>query len=143
MKNVSSINQNRKKQMKGFIKVTQTVSRLNGDEVVRSEYPRIVNVSKVMYFADHAVFFSGEMWSIAESLEELELLIDEATGSVPRKIVSTNDPKALYLDAKNSKLGEACICPSCGQMFVKKQYSQAFCSGKCKDKYWNDQRANQ
>ena len=104
MKNVSSINQNRRKQMKGFIKVTQTVSRLNGDEVVRSEFPRIVNVSKVMYFADHALFFPGEMWSVAESLEELELLIDEATGSAMKRVVATNDPQVSISRCKELKV---------------------------------------
>lgn len=42
---------------------------------------------------------------------------------------------------KGSKVGDTCICPSCGTSFVKTNYQQAFCKTKggtvCKDKYWN------
>lgn len=42
---------------------------------------------------------------------------------------------------KLAKVGEECICPSCGNKFVKSNYQQAFCKSKngtkCKDKYWN------
>ena len=49
--------------------------------------------------------------------------------------------KEKYNKAKSAKVGEECICPSCGNKFIKDNYQQAFCktkSGtKCKDKYWN------
>lgn len=49
--------------------------------------------------------------------------------------------KARYTLNKLSKVGEACICPSCGSSFIKDNYQQAFCKTKrktvCKDKYWN------
>lgn len=42
---------------------------------------------------------------------------------------------------KGAKVGEECICPSCGTMFKKTNYQQAFCKSrtgtKCKDRYWN------
>ena len=46
--------------------------------------------------------------------------------------------RKLYDENKVAKVGSELICPVCGNRFVKKQYSQAFCSGKCKDKFWND-----
>lgn len=46
--------------------------------------------------------------------------------------------KELYLLNKKKKTGEICVCPICGEQFVKRQYSQAFCCGQCKDKFWND-----
>jgi hypothetical protein len=46
--------------------------------------------------------------------------------------------KEQYKVNKEAKVGETIVCPCCGKSFVKKQYSQAFCSGKCKDKFWND-----
>jgi len=49
--------------------------------------------------------------------------------------------KAKYELAKLAKIGDICICPSCGTEFVKTNYQQAFCKSKigtkCKDKYWN------
>jgi hypothetical protein len=46
-----------------------------------------------------------------------------------------------YKKNKNSKVGDICICPSCGTKFIKKHYQQVFCksfSGTvCKDKFWN------
>lgn len=46
-----------------------------------------------------------------------------------------------YKKSKSAKVGETCICPSCGTEFVKTSYQQAFCKTKggtvCKDKYWN------
>lgn len=46
--------------------------------------------------------------------------------------------KERYLLNKEAKCGTLIICPICGREFKKKQYSQAFCSTKCKDKYHND-----
>ena len=47
----------------------------------------------------------------------------------------------LYGLAKSKKVGEETKCPSCGVIFVKTNYQQAFCKSKggtvCKDKYWN------
>ncbi len=49
--------------------------------------------------------------------------------------------KVLYTKAKEAKVGEECICPSCNTKFIKESYQQAFCKSKgktiCKDKYWN------
>ncbi len=49
--------------------------------------------------------------------------------------------KSKYDKAKKAKVGEECICPSCGSTFIKTNYQQAFCKTKggtvCKDKYWN------
>ncbi len=52
-----------------------------------------------------------------------------------------NKIKALYHNAKTAKIGEKCICPSCGNTFIKNSYQQVFCKTYkgtiCKDKYWN------
>jgi hypothetical protein len=49
--------------------------------------------------------------------------------------------KARYKLNKDAKVGDVCICPSCGTEFTKEHYQQAFCKSKgstvCKDKYWN------
>lgn len=49
--------------------------------------------------------------------------------------------KKLYEDAKLSKVGSTCKCPSCRTEFIKSSYQQVFCKSKkgtkCKDKYWN------
>lgn len=46
-----------------------------------------------------------------------------------------------YKINKNAKIGNECICPSCGSTFIKTSYQQAFCKTQggtiCKDKYWN------
>lgn len=42
-----------------------------------------------------------------------------------------------YEANKNAKVGTEITCPICGTKFVKRQYSQAFCDGKCKDAFWN------
>lgn len=49
--------------------------------------------------------------------------------------------KKRYELNKTKKVGESCVCPSCGTTFVKEHYQQKFCKSKggtvCKDKYWN------
>jgi len=54
--------------------------------------------------------------------------------------------KAVYCDNKQKKVGESCVCPSCGAMYIKSNYQQAFCKTKagtmCKDKYWNNVTPN-
>lgn len=49
--------------------------------------------------------------------------------------------KKIYKINKEKKVGDTCVCPSCGTEFVKSHYQQAFCKSKpktqCKDKYWN------
>lgn len=49
--------------------------------------------------------------------------------------------KERYKLNKDAKVGDVCICPSCGTEFIKTHYQQAFCKSKpgtkCKDKYWN------
>lgn len=46
----------------------------------------------------------------------------------------------LYFYNKKMKVGETCVCPVCKEAFTKKQYSQAFCSGECKDKFYNKKK---
>lgn len=45
--------------------------------------------------------------------------------------------KGLYKLNKESKVGETIECPICHTKFTKRQYSQAFCSTRCKDRFWN------
>lgn len=45
----------------------------------------------------------------------------------------------VYRDNKAARVGADIICPVCGQIFRKIQYSQAFCSGACKDAFHNAQ----
>ena len=45
--------------------------------------------------------------------------------------------KLQYEANKSAKVGTEITCPICGIKFVKRQYSQAFCNGKCKDAFWN------
>ena len=45
--------------------------------------------------------------------------------------------KGLYKINKEAKVGETIECPMCHTQFTKRQYSQAFCSSHCKDKFWN------
>jgi len=49
--------------------------------------------------------------------------------------------KQRYELVKKTKVGDECICPSCGTKFIKSSYQQVFCKTKggtvCKDKYWN------
>lgn len=56
------------------------------------------------------------------------------------KIIDMNIKKRYDLN-KSLKVGQECVCPSCGTKFVKSNYQQAFCKTKnktqCKDKYWN------
>lgn len=50
-----------------------------------------------------------------------------------------------YKENKAAKVGIEITCPICGEVFIKKQYSQAFCCSQCKDTYWNakgDRHAN-
>ena len=50
--------------------------------------------------------------------------------------------KALYTTAKEAKVGTQAKCPSCGTMFEKTNYQQAFCKTQggtvCKDNFWNN-----
>jgi len=49
--------------------------------------------------------------------------------------------KALYIIAKESKVGDVVICPSCETPFKKEHYQSVFCKSKgkrvCNDAYWN------
>ena len=45
--------------------------------------------------------------------------------------------KITYETNKKAKVGDEIVCPICSQKFVKRQYSQAFCCGSCKDAFWN------
>lgn len=49
--------------------------------------------------------------------------------------------KQRYQTNKDAKVGKECVCPSCGRIFTKTNYQQAFCRALggtiCKDKYWN------
>lgn len=46
----------------------------------------------------------------------------------------------LYHDNKGAPIGTIIECPVCHKKFEKKQYSQAFCSLECKDRFWNANR---
>lgn len=43
----------------------------------------------------------------------------------------------LYKNNKSAKVGTNIECPVCHTKFIKKQYSQAFCCTRCKDKFHN------
>lgn len=43
----------------------------------------------------------------------------------------------LYRDNKAALVGTEIECPVCHHKFIKRQYSQAFCCGSCKDKFHN------
>ena len=43
----------------------------------------------------------------------------------------------LYKINKQKKVGELIECPVCHTKVVKIQYSQVFCCGNCKDRFWN------
>lgn len=47
------------------------------------------------------------------------------------------DKDLIYETNKAAKCGEEITCPVCGKKLLKKQYSQAFCSTKCKDRFHN------
>ena len=62
--------------------------------------------------------------------------------------MSVYQQECAYNLAKNAKVGETIVCPSCGRSTIKKSHQQAFCGligktnkrGKktlCKDRYWN------
>lgn len=53
--------------------------------------------------------------------------------------MSAND---TYKANKAAKCGSLIVCPVCGTEFVKRQYSQSFCCGGCKDKYHNGRKPN-
>lgn len=46
--------------------------------------------------------------------------------------------KQQYLSNKAARVGSIITCPVCGELFTKKQYSQAFCCPYCKDTFWNN-----
>jgi len=54
--------------------------------------------------------------------------------------------KKVYEANKTAKVGAQCACASCGTVFVKTHYQQAFCKTKggtvCKDAYWNQVTPN-
>lgn len=43
----------------------------------------------------------------------------------------------LYRLNKEASVGETIECPVCHTKFTKRQYSQAFCCGHCKDRFHN------
>lgn len=53
------------------------------------------------------------------------------------KNMKASTRKKMYDKNKAAKCGEQLNCPVCNSVFVKKQWQQAFCCGKCKDKFWN------
>lgn len=56
----------------------------------------------------------------------------------PKRIHLTGaERRAMYADMKSRKVGEPCVCPVCGEVFIKRSYQQAFCCTKCKDWFWN------
>ena len=53
------------------------------------------------------------------------------------KISISKREQNRYLQNKEAKTGDTIKCPICGDVFIKKQYSQAFCCKECKGYYWN------
>lgn len=51
--------------------------------------------------------------------------------------MSRKKKKGLYRSNKEAKVGETIECPVCHTKFIKRQYSQAFCCGHCKDRFHN------
>lgn len=51
--------------------------------------------------------------------------------------MSKKKKKGLYRSNKEAKVGETIECPVCHNKFIKRQYSQAFCCGHCKDRFHN------
>ena len=51
--------------------------------------------------------------------------------------MSKKKKKGLYRSNKEAKVGETIECPVCHTKFIKRQYSQAFCCGHCKDRFHN------
>jgi hypothetical protein len=49
---------------------------------------------------------------------------------------------ASYITAKAVQKGGLAICPTCLEQFSKKRGNQVFCSGSCKDYYWNQKKKN-
>ena len=47
-----------------------------------------------------------------------------------------------YHDNKKAAVGSEIECPVCHKKFKKAQYSQAFCSRECKDRFWNANLGN-
>ena len=45
-----------------------------------------------------------------------------------------------YSQNKEAKIGDTIKCPICGNVFIKKQYSQTFCCKDCKNAYWNSSK---
>lgn len=48
--------------------------------------------------------------------------------------------KNQYRTNTNTKVGEPCVCPSCGDGFVKSSHDQKFCElygDACQYYYWN------
>ena len=62
--------------------------------------------------------------------ETIDCLINESKAKPGKQ-------KVMYDNNKSAKCGETLKCPVCGSDFVKRQWQQAFCSGKCKERYWN------
>jgi hypothetical protein len=89
-------------------------------------------VAYVAVFGTTQLFFADEIEEVSN---------DECNvKSQPRQISNNYKPtKATgYKHNKAAKVGTEIKCPVCGSSFQKRQYSQAFCSSKCKNKYWND-----
>lgn len=58
------------------------------------------------------------------------------------KISISKREQNRYLQNKEAKTGETIKCPICGDVFIKKQYAQAFCCKECKGYYWNVVKAD-
>lgn len=51
--------------------------------------------------------------------------------------------KERYNQAKESKVGDHIVCPSCGNVHLKTTYQKVFCNSTlCKDHYWNNVQEN-
>lgn len=66
--------------------------------------------------------------------ESFEQAIEDAEARNKRK---DEIRLARFNENKLAKVGALCVCPACGNGFVKKSYQQKFHSRKCKDRFWN------
>ena len=82
----------------------------------------------------HLILMNHFMWQ-----RSLKLEIGHFAKHVQISLIKVKQfDMGLYKDNKEAKVHSKIECPICHKVFEKIQYSQAFCSGHCKDKFWNN-----
>ena len=71
-----------------------------------------------------------------------KVVVEKKPTKEERIIIAINKYTDVYNANKSAKVGETITCPICGKTFVKKQYSQAFDSLKCKNTYWDETKGD-